>query len=739
MEYRIATCKPDMKPSIHALIEVKAESLHDSVPPRVFTFVGPKPHNYPMVPPETQPPDPDYHALALPRFDLPGWFVSSLPFLGFAPSSNPFKCQFLQCLDYNIDMLPIELHHESGCYILNPSLRDDWDSLERNMRAFLGACRHVNPLGLTHDFRFWFYPQQFGYCFAWETEKLARWAASRSRQAFILLIAAISFFLKMLYHMEKKWVALFENCTTQLPDPNPFWSARQNEYAKLCCGLVPSKFEWQECLQKETSISSEWLSYFYQIMEMPMAGVFMNVNDRSCIPLIPVFLEANMPLVLCWGTLETWYKSELPKALALLISAPNLSNVKSNVAPYVFLSVVMDVSRVANPGLCIPRVTGGTQPRANENIHTFIKRQEEHRIKSIASETPVNRQQRNYKSIWERYGPNRRHYDSVADEWEVSTDLDPNDSYEPGFDDEEDDIFCPTDDVLDHTAGCTSSQSYIDRLHGQTQVPTSVVLFYDAVDDIAFHRFGFIAPAPLPSDRPVVLSTKVWGQILDMLGSGHPPKPPIHNPASEHQMCTFFFDLLRAKDISEVPQFCDLVNTKFSPVPPFKIDFISGYFLIQAQEASDDEPFVLGIPNASTILEIARRKWGPKTIDIMKGLLKEGIPFKTLVPYSHPQKYIAPPVRRVSALGIGPAGFSPRIEDYHAYEHCCNEYLCSARGQAALLRVALSLDLAEISSMKMMFSMDRQRVLSQEARKCFAYRNRHKTMRSGMTSLLKKK
>lgn len=178
-----------------------------------------------------------------------------------------------------------------------------------------------------------------------------------------------------------------------------------------------------------------------------MAGVFMNVNNRSCIPLIPVFLEANMPLVLYWGTLGTWYESNIPKALTSLFSAPTVSNVKSlqsKIAPYIFPSVVPDVIPVANSlRLRMPRLIGGAQPHPNETIHAFIKRREDDRMNSITSETPGDRQsrlqreenarkdrppgrrgarvfywdlvegvrvrgaagRRNYETLWERYGP----------------------------------------------------------------------------------------------------------------------------------------------------------------------------------------------------------------------------------------------------------------------------------------------------------------------------------------------
>ncbi|KAJ3736854.1 hypothetical protein DFJ43DRAFT_975938, partial [Lentinula guzmanii] len=106
-----------------------------------------------------------------------------------------------------------------------------------------------------------------------------------------------------------------------------------------------------------------------------------------------------------------------------------------------------------------------------EDLFTFIKRRGERRLRVITSETTLEHQSRlqreenarrdrppgrkgarvyywdlvegirvrtavgrsNYEDIWERYGSHQRRYDSVADEWDICTDLDPHDG--PDYDD----------------------------------------------------------------------------------------------------------------------------------------------------------------------------------------------------------------------------------------------------------------------------------------------------------------
>ncbi|KAJ3750350.1 hypothetical protein DFH05DRAFT_1466944 [Lentinula detonsa] len=82
-----------------------------------------------------------------------------------------------------------------------------------------------------------------------------------SRHAFLPLIACISFYLRLLYHLESKWVDVVGQAL-QVPwqEPSAFLSKRQQEYERLCQEPAPSKREWQQRLQRETSISPEWLA-----------------------------------------------------------------------------------------------------------------------------------------------------------------------------------------------------------------------------------------------------------------------------------------------------------------------------------------------------------------------------------------------------------------------------------------------------------------------------------------------
>ena len=82
--------------------------LHAVIDNEVFIFLGPKPYDFPRVPPKNQILDPSYRTPALPDFSVSGWMDPLLPFLGFLPSSNPFKTSFLRSLDYLYFAMPIE-------------------------------------------------------------------------------------------------------------------------------------------------------------------------------------------------------------------------------------------------------------------------------------------------------------------------------------------------------------------------------------------------------------------------------------------------------------------------------------------------------------------------------------------------------------------------------------------------------------------------------------------------------
>ncbi|KAJ3883958.1 hypothetical protein GG344DRAFT_16757, partial [Lentinula edodes] len=230
-----------------------------------------------------------------------------------------------------------------------------------------------------------------------------------------------------------------------------------------------------------------------------------------------------------------------------------------------------------------------------------------------------------------------------------------------------------------------SSLAYLERLHPVSGSSDRVV-FNDTVDDVVRHRFGFTLRSNV-SDRSTTLSEKIWNKALGLIGCGRPPRPPIHDMQAASQLCAFLFDMLKATHLYSAPQNFDLVSLR--PRLPFELDVLPSqnglYFIIQAPEAHDNESFVLAFSSAGTVMEIARRRWGPKTTDIVQRLIQEGFSFNTLSPYLPPTNQVPPPQRRSVVLGRRPSNFNPGLAEYLAYEYRRNSFLRSTRGRAAIL------------------------------------------------------
>ncbi|KAJ3803534.1 hypothetical protein F5876DRAFT_18159, partial [Lentinula aff. lateritia] len=346
-----------------------------------------------------------------------------------------------------------------------------------------------------------------------------------------------------------------------------------------------------------------------------------------------------------------------------------------------------------------------------ENLFAFIQRREDYRLKVIASETSTERQSRlqreanadkdqppgrkgarvyywdlvegtrvrtavgrsNYEDIWERYGLRQRRYDSVADEWEVCTDFDPNDAPDDyGYYSDDDD-----------------SDSYLTRLQSPNKLPHSSIEFHEAIEDVAYHRFGFLKQ-PIVQNRDFVLKSQAWKKVLGLFGCGRRHASVEIEDHLKLQLCDFITRILDAVDLRHAPGAYDLsARSLMRPLVPFEVDTLSSYngryFMIQAKDATDDEEYVIALCSASTVMEIARRKWGPRTEDIIKCLIEEGIPFNTLMASHTPRMSLSMPFRKPAMLGFRPVGFVPTLQDYNSYKLVRNDFLRSARGRAALL------------------------------------------------------
>ncbi|KAH7873886.1 uncharacterized protein C8R40DRAFT_1172239 [Lentinula edodes] len=197
---------------------------------------------------------------------------------------------------------------------------------------------------------------------------------------------------------------------------------------------------------------------------------------------------------------------------------------------------------------------------------------------------------------------------------DICTELDPNDepSYPDDDDDDGDDYFILASSAMGedtaHNIGPASSLAYLARLLPSSDSDERVV-FDETVDDIVVHRFGF-APDGHSTDRQYSCPEKVWNSMLLLIGCGRPPRPPIRDERTASQLCTFLHDLMKAVKLHQAPRAFDLISIR--------------------PTASESEAFFLAFTNAATVMEIARRKWGSGTTDIIHHLIRHGFSFNTV-------------------------------------------------------------------------------------------------------------
>lgn len=721
------------------------KGCHAVIDNEVFCFFGPLPHTFPVIPSKSQKLDAS-SSVGPPDFYVPGWFNPQLPFLGFVPSSNPFRCNFLWCLDYSSRALPIERNVSKRTYSLQKSLRNDWDALEKSCRIFLNACVTISPLGFESGFRFWSYPLQYGYCKAWRTEADARRAATQSRLAFLPLIGAISYMLCILHDLEMKYNARVDSGETGTEwEPNPFLSERQNEQERL--RSLPQTFHWnlRERLRKKSGISFNFLTYMEEILQISPVGVFVNVKEtKESAGFIHTLLETSMPVVLYLGTVANWSTSwmndHLPKPNFLLVE-----NLKWNQAPYTPPIVEAPAPPIlpttAKSSIKLPRITGGPQPHPNKNMESFLQRRTKYCDNIIANESPKDRESRlareqnaekklcpgkkgarvyfwdlingcqvrtpagrsNQEGVWNQYGDQQRRYDSVADEWDLCTEFDPDDEMDnPDDDGSLSDVDDEPNDVLPVDAATLSAVFMARNL--PCECPEPDMPFLDALEDLVSHHFGYICPQNI--DWEMKLLDKVWSQALNMLGAGRPPLPPIHTLESRIGICKFVFDLFSAKGLSNVPSSSDLSPANVHRRPQWKPSFeiiplrfknLSYHCIVLEGHRIMDVKGLLAIASAAAVLEIARRDLGAGNISsIVYHLLNEGIAFKTLVSADacHHSKLLQHKSRCVVPLGFRPQNYEYTVADFQAYENWRNEFLKNARGRAALMAGGLIARLA---------------------------------------------
>ncbi len=275
--------------------------------------------------------------------------------------------------------------------------------------------------------------------------------------------------------------------------------------------------------------------------------------------------------------------------------------------------------------------------------------------------------QKNYDWHWNCFGKSQRRYDSFRNEWDLCEELDPQDqpTYMSDLDDDSDDEdFCPPlddDNEVPYNEGPYSSTADLERIHGIEPEDTAVPVdsHEDALDDIAYYRFGFINPistVPHPSTKLELHHLRKFTGVLKDAAVSH---------VVRDTMASFFGYLLEAKNIHDIPrELYDLRQHNADVHRPAAVRIRKKvlnsqlWYILSDQQTDTPPAFTILLASAASVVEILRREWGPRLIDVARKLLQRGIPFYAAVQDSQHQLQRSSLQPCYGLLGIGPPTIS---------------------------------------------------------------------------------
>jgi hypothetical protein len=686
---------------------------------------------FPRAPSPNDSPNPS--ALTLQSIWDLGWVSNYVPFMPLVPLHKPFYGTLFSRLHYDRRTIPV-VQSPDQSWGLELEVIREWEALERILRALLSAMMTICDVPLTRFFRLWSFPKQYGYELAYRTYGQARFIALRSRDAFVPLMASISFMLIVLEFQEKQ----------------------------------SQVFNWRDQVLARSGIHYQWLADLESSavgdFDAPKVGGIIDMETCQFKSLIPLLRKAkNMPIYLHWGAINNppirapnFLSDDMIPCHRKIVhlrsiaeeNAKKPSSGNTSTRPSIEAATV---TRVASPPppptptpppppppKKFPPVEPYSGQGKEEDWRAFFARrakqdelkaqretaqQKQNRMARIANalkDRPPGKKgarvytwedvdgflvrrsagRKHYSDIWDDYSKVQRKYDSFRDEWDLCPALDP--TGQPDFEDDEYDDpswvgdfeLLPGDNSELLPEGIYSSSADLERVHGVDQ-DTQSVLFNEAPDDLAYYRFGFVSPihpAATPNNTPT------WAEVSTILGNGLGASWAEPSSSSKELICVFFGYHKSAKSPSDMPEdICDLQRNDrmASGRVIIRCERLSNKmcYILERQGAGADE-FVLVVTSAATVMEIVRRGWGPDLQSIMSKLFDRGIAFNLCYRDAHalqpPPKFIP----RFGGLGYRPKNYQPDRVDYMSYKSSLDRFLSSSRGRAAVLRGGLIARLA---------------------------------------------
>jgi hypothetical protein len=596
--------------------------------------------------------DPD--TLVLDKIWRMAWATNEVPFMLLVPMYTPFYGPLFQRLNYTHRSFPLHMVTGGG-WCLVPEVVQEWRTLERNMHHLFVAMIDVSNAPLPRFFRYWALPKRYGYELHYRSRRDAQIIASRSRDSFIPLMAALTLML-----------LIMDDLTTR----------KEN-------------FKWRDTVLQKTGIHPQWLAELEKSVvgdfDSPRVGGIINFTTCEFQWLLPLFSSFKMPIYLYWGPvidcplrlpkyLEKFAPSHTQISHLHELAAGAHSHGHNNIVPlFVDNSVLAaagdNTSVPATPPI-FPPVEKYSDQRPGEDWRSFFARREKRCAMLAEKETPEEHQQRrqreehagrdlvpgkrgarvyiwedvngflirraagkrNYEGYWEEFGHTQCRYNSFFDEWDICEEFDP--TCGPEDEDDEDvgtgDDFplLPDSDTSDspvEDGELTSSKSDLLRIHNVNHPDDhqiAEVKVDEVADDVAYYRFGFVKPMGRVNESAKKLD---WKTIRKWLGFSWredsfetAPKDVIN------AIINFFGHLSCASKLVDIPKdLYDLRQSGADNRQQWNIcvrteTFLDKqYYLVTPRPTTTSKGtyFELMLSSAASVVEITRRP--PKAVLIM--------------------------------------------------------------------------------------------------------------------------
>ncbi|KAL0568547.1 hypothetical protein V5O48_013435 [Marasmius crinis-equi] len=711
-------------PTQEIMFAYTQERDHYLVDDQLFsTPTGIPPYNFPHLPREDVFRQPS--ALASSYFDVatPSWITDDMPYIGFVPAINPVYTSWLCPLRFNFRTLPVQ-RRDDGKFELRPEVQKEWDTLERNFRSLLSAAMLESNLNLPHPFRLWSSPRQYGYTRVHKTERMARRQALASKEAFLPLLAALSFFAHAL--VQRK----------------PLQYNKKSVISQLA---------------QTRGISETWSAYFeITLLDAPFIGGYINCSLSGMTRWIPLLQSSGMPLCLSWVSASSFIPKLAPSKLSGIRPSEEeidyLRTRREKYDPYSFVRQLREQNHEQNreqkPGQTMEEFFE-QRLKHNQLLEQRESKEDRYRrtklVEHAQRDLPPREQSEtkvflwtlqygmrvrepvasgNYAHEWTSYGPKQRRYDSFHNEWDICTDFDPNDGPRDLDDFSDDDRIDAYPDENPSIAPGYTAREYLDRLHRSTisNPIHNPPHFGLSVKEMSYRRLGFL---PRVSHHPKTDKSDM-NLARHVFGLSRVPYDAGMSKAEAQDLFELLDAITNSKSLNDLPPTCDLLdkgNSIHQPWP-FRLtyrDIDGGMWMLCGTEADHvnfTTCFEIGVMSATAVLEIARRRIGNKK-DIMEALVEQGSSFRTMVAQEMaggdttdmlPEPPVHPAViRNIVRLDNGPSspsgcrarlgfrshGHKFTLADFQAYVAARDEFLSGPRGRAAILAGGLLARLAK--------------------------------------------